>query len=122
MNQDDYRIVMNNFDVVKRGVAKNKSDIENIYIKNSVGYIPDLSTDINSNGFKISAYNSASEIQAFYSFTSWKTEWKPIDAEVCWLQIDCTNSMRIHKFALAGCNTISTASKFENWKLQCTSK
>ena len=47
MNQDDYRIVMNNFDVVKRGIAKNKTCLENLYIQNHVGYIPDLSSDLN---------------------------------------------------------------------------
>ena len=28
MNQDDYKIVMNNFNVLKRGIAKNKADVE----------------------------------------------------------------------------------------------
>ena len=111
--ENQYKIIFNNFDVVKRNLNlkadKTYVDLK-CCIKNNVGYIPDLiSNDRSKNGFKASASSSIESSPAYYAFNVFKTHWVgQVDpAENQWIKIQLPAEIRIYKFALRGSNSNS---------------
>src|SRR6266496_1136881 len=81
----------------------NKKYLMSIFVKNNSGYIPELNrNNSNDSGFTLTSGEDISGYPAYFAFTSWKNHWLPSNRTGGWLQIECPNSVRIHKFALCG--------------------
>ena len=82
--------------------------INNIQVKNKVGYVPILNSNLDSKyGFKVTT-NSEIENEhknAFNVFSNKKTEWLSNENRDFWIQIQCPETVKIYRFALRGKNT-----------------
>src|SRR5271156_1644685 len=109
--------------------AATKNYVDARYVKNNVGYVPDLNTNnASSSGFIVSASSERnSDNQAHDVFNSWKADWMVSDADtsiiqgqwipVPWIQLQCPEKIRIHKFAVRSTNSND---KILRWKLQAS--
>ena len=99
--------------------AATKHYVDTRQVKNSVGFVPDLCSNVyNKSGFKVSASHDPNNV-AFHVFNSWKTdEWIPGIKTNFWIQIRCPEQIRIHKFALRGKS--NNIDRIYNWKLQAS--
>ena len=99
--------------------AATKNYVDTRYIKNRVGFVPDLCSKVsNKSGFKVSASHDPNNV-AFHVFNSWQTdEWIPGIKTNFWIQIQCPEQIRIHKFALRGKS--NNTDRIYNWKLQAS--
>jgi uncharacterized protein YegP (UPF0339 family) len=99
--------------------AATKNYVDTRYIKNSVGFIPDLVSNVyNKSGFKVSASHDPDNV-AFHVFNSWESdEWMAGIKSNFWIQIQCPERIKIHKFALRGKK--NNMDKIYNWKLQAS--
>ena len=71
MNQDDFKIIMNNL-----SLKASQNYVDGKYVKNSVGYIPDLNDNTTSKcGFQVFTSSSVSPSQPHFVFNSWKGNW-----------------------------------------------
>jgi len=100
--------------------AATKNYVDKRYIKNSVGFVPDLVSNIsNKSGFKVLASHDPDNV-ACYVFNSWRPdEWIAGTKINFWIQIQCPEWTRIHKFALRGKS--NNTDRIFNWKLQASS-
>jgi hypothetical protein len=98
--------------------ATTKRYVDARCVKNSVGYIPNLNSNmLNKNGFIVSASSEISEATEGYNvFNSTGQDWLSADKENFWIQIMCPEIVRIHKVALKGVQGCT----INNWKLQAT--
>src|SRR5580698_8543359 len=95
--------------------AATKNYVDTKYIKNNVGLVPDLiSNDKSKSGFIVSASSEQQDKKAFNVFNSRKNEWYSVSKTEFWIQLQCPEPIRIHKFALRG----NRVNKLYNWKLQ----
>jgi len=95
--------------------AATKNYVDTKYIKNNVGFVPDLiSNDKNKSGFIVSASSENQDKKAHNVFNSRKSEWYNVSDTEFWIQLQCPEPIRIHKFALRG----NRANKLYNWKVQ----
>jgi len=96
-----------------------------IYIKNSVGFIPNLLSCYSKSGFITSA--SHKNIASYRPFAAapnleWDTgtlhvtEASPISLDL-WIQIKLTEPIKIHKFAIREKHSPSPSDKIRGWKL-----
>ena len=102
LGQDDYKIIMNNLSLK---VSKNYVDEK--FVKNSVGYIPDLNDNTNSKcGFKVEASSLVEDSQPYFVFNSWKGNWicQLTPPQTQWIKICLPEEKKIHKIALRGLN------------------
>ena len=105
--------------------------VANKYVKNNIGYIPDLVQNRNNkSGFIASATGTTPptttdgktvSYHPFGVFNSWRTiDWIvdsfPIDLER-WIKIKCLEPVKIHKFTIKG-REGATVGKIINWKFQ----
>src|SRR5271165_1465885 len=99
--------------------AATKNYVDTRYVKNNVGYVPDLVSNINNkSGFKVSASHDPENV-AYHVFNSWQTdEWVAGTKSNFWIQIQCPESIRIHKFALRGKS--NNTDRINNWKFQAS--
>jgi hypothetical protein len=98
--------------------AATKSYIDQRFIKNNVGYVPDLiSNTRNKSGFEVSTLSeSGPEYAGYLVFNSWElNSWFPGGNNVfpVWIKIRCPEPIRIYKIALRGSNA-----RIYDWKLQ----
>src|SRR5271156_4837435 len=84
--------------------AATKNYIDTRYVKNSVGYVPDLNTiEDNNSGFIVSASSERSDSRAYNAFNSWGAQWVVGDDNPSvnkWIQLQCPEKIRIYKFAV----------------------
>src|SRR6266568_1528746 len=94
----------------------NKRYLNTRFVKNNSGYIPELNRN-NSNdaGFTLTSSEEISGYPAYFAFTSWKNHWLPSNRTGGWLQIECPNSVRIHKFALCGKKTLGPENRINSF-------
>src|SRR5258708_4584861 len=129
LGDDDMRIIMNNLSLkVSKGgdtmtgrldMGNNKitswhtpehtSDLINKkylslrHVFNNAGFIPELYKNTgNCSGFICSSSSEVSAFPTYFAFCSWKTHWTALDKTNAWIQIQCPQAVRIHKFALTG--------------------
>ena len=84
--------------------SKTYFDTKNV--KNSVGFIPDLtSNQKNKSGFIVSASVIQENHHPWYAFNSWKGDQRfqsLMVKEERWIKIKCPESIKIHKFTVRG--------------------
>jgi len=99
--------------------AATKNHVDTRYIKNSVGFVPDLVSNVsNKSGFKVSASHDPDNV-ACHVFNSWRTdEWIAGTKSNFWIQIQCPEWIRLHKFSLRGKS--NNTDRIFNWKLQAS--
>src|SRR5258708_24949945 len=129
LGDDDMRIIMNNLSLkVSKGgdtmtgrldMGNNKitswhtpehpSDLINKkylslrHVFNNACFIPELDRNTgNCSGFICSSSSEVSAYPTYFAFCAWKTHWTPLDKTNAWIQIQCPQAVRIHKFALRG--------------------
>ena len=98
--------------------AATKSYVDTRFVKNSVGYVPILTTSLSKNDFVVSEYSYHSPQNMGYQvFNRSLNDWVVAEGVKtnCWLKLRCPESIRIYKFALRG-RSGSTAK--HNFKLQ----
>jgi hypothetical protein len=93
--------------------------VANNYVKNNVGFIPDLLDNQNNKcGFIASAIGGSSF--ALNVFNSWKGDWIvqsfPVQLER-WIKVGCPEPVKIHKFTIRGRDG-ENVGKITNWKFQ----
>src|SRR6266496_6754375 len=93
----------------------NRKYLMSIFVQNNSGYIPELNRN-NSNdaGFTLASSEEIPGYPAYFAFTSWKNHWLPSNRTGGWLQIQCPNSVRIHKFALSGKKTLGPENRINS--------
>ena len=100
--------------------AATKNYVDARYVKNNVGYVPDLNTNSeNNSGFIVSASSECNGDNLAYNvFNSWRAEWVVGDDDTnAWIQLQCPEKIRIHKFAV---RSINSNDKILRWKLQAS--
>jgi hypothetical protein len=102
--------------------AVTKNYVDQRFIKNNVGYIPDLiSNTRNKSGFVVSTLSeSGPEYAGYLVFNSWELNvWYPGGNSVVpvWIKIRCPEPIRIYKIALRGKVDVNNA-RIYDWKLQ----
>src|SRR5271157_4149248 len=99
--------------------AATKNYVDTRYVKNSVGFVPDLVSNVsNKSGFKVSESHDPDNV-ACHVFNSWRTdEWIAGTKSNFWIQMQCPEWIRIHKFALRGKS--NNTDRIHNWKLQAS--
>lgn len=129
LNDDDLKMIMNNLSlkvnkagdtltghldmgfnkITSNHVLRVDSDLVNIkylksiYIKNNVGYIPELISNLlNASGFRVTDSGEAINYASWHAFTAWKYHWMPNSITNAWIQIECPKFVRIHRVALCG--------------------
>jgi len=115
-------IVMdNNFikglhDPVGEADAATKLYVDTRGVKNSVGYVPNLTSNVNKTGFAVSASSELTKSEAFNVFNSSGTEWLSAEDISFWIEIKFPDPVRIHKISLRGVLT----GTIRNWILQAS--
>lgn len=94
--------------------AATKLYVDSRCVKNSVGFVPNLTRNVNKNGFVVSASSEVAQFEAFNVFNSTGTEWLSAENTSFWIEIKCPEPVRIHKIALRGVQT----GVIRNWILQ----
>ena len=101
--------------------AATKSYVDTRYIMNSVSFVPNLfSNNRNKSGFVVSASSEKStndkSFSAYNVFNNTRINEWCTDGESSnfWIQLQCPQSIRIHKFALRGLNS---GERIYDWKL-----
>ena len=102
--------------------AATKNYVDTRYIKNNTGFIPELcSNEKNKSGFIVSANSELNtEKRAYNVFNSrrGRTDWCVSESNRdFWIQLQCPEKVKIHKFALRGNNAND---KIFRWKLQAS--
>ena len=100
--------------------AVTKDYVDTRYVKNNVGYVPDLNTNSDNNSeFIVSASSERNgDCRAYNVFNSWRAEWVVGDDDKnAWIQLQCPEKIRIHKIAV---KSIDSNSKILRWKLQAS--
>lgn len=112
-------VIMNNnyitglHDPVNDQDATTKIYIDTKCVKNNVGYIPNLITNDRSKvGFLVTA-SSEFELNVAWTIFSIIGEWLSAVNTNFWIQVQCPERVRIHKFALRGVTT----GTMKIWKL-----
>jgi hypothetical protein len=135
-NKQDYLLFKANRILVKKNVdmsnikvvnLKNPTDpqdaatkhyVDAMYIKNSVGYVPELlQNDFNSSGFIVSSNAEYDRHHQAYNVFSPRGEWISTINENIWIQLYCPEKIKIHKFSLRGRNAGDNL-RIITWKLQ----
>jgi hypothetical protein len=106
--------------------AANKYYVDSKWIKSNVGYVPNLSSNTNKNGFIVSASSEYHDAEAYKVFnddndSNWITA-NNINTDF-WIQIQCPERIRIYKIKLRGLklrgrNGIINDKVLFNWKWQ----
>ena len=94
--------------------ATTKQYVDTRCVKNSVGYVPNLTSNVNKTGFSVSASSEIAKSEAFNVFNSYGAEWLSAENRSFWIEVNCPEPVRIYKIALRG---VSTAI-IRNWILQ----
>ena len=96
--------------------------VANKYVKNNVGFIPDLLDNQNNKcGFIASSLGGISSLNysAFNVFNSWRGDWTvqsfPVQLER-WIKVGCPEPVKIHKFTIGGRDGENVGKI--NWKFQ----
>jgi len=91
------------------------------HVKNSVGFIPDLtSNQKNKSGFIVSASVTQENHHPWHGFNSRKADWCFSTSNVKeerWIKIKCPESIRIYKFTIRG-REGNNVGKITDWILQ----
>src|SRR6266568_1039976 len=96
----------------------NRKYLKSIFVQNNSGYIPELNrNNYNDAGFTLTSSEEIPGYLAYFAFTSWKNHWLPSNRTGGWLQIECPNSVRIHKFALCGKKTLGPENRINSFSL-----
>ena len=105
--------------------AATKNYVDTRWIKSSVGYVPNLSSNINNkNGFIVSASSELYTTKAYYVFNHRAdADWVPANNTNFWIQIKCPEPVRIYKIKLRGLKLrnsdgIINEKYLFNWKWQ----
>ena len=106
--------------------AANKNYVDTRLIKSNVGYVPNLTSNSNKNGFIVTASSEYLECEAYKVFnddkdSSWITE-AGVNTDF-WIQIQCPEKIKIYKLKLRGLKlrgnvTILNNKVLFNWKWQ----
>jgi hypothetical protein len=94
--------------------ATTKHYVDTRGVKNSVGYVPNLTSNVNKTGFSVAASSEIARSEAFNVFNSSGAEWLSADNRSFWIEINCPEPVRIYKIALRGGST----GLIRNWILQ----
>ena len=103
--------------------AATKRYVDIRQVKNSVGLVPNLtSNNENKSGYIVSASNELGGNLAFRVFnTAFRAEWrgKNTDGLDPWIQLQCPEKTKIHKFTLSGksINDAQDLGMINSWKL-----
>ena len=82
-------------------VTKNYADTR--WIKSNVGYVPNLTSNSNKNGFIVSASSQCPDHEVYKMFNDdVNSSWVPqlVENESFWIQIQCPEKIRIYKIKL----------------------
>jgi hypothetical protein len=114
-------IMRNNYitdlhDPVGEKDAATKLYVDSRCVKNSVGYVPNLTSNANKTGFTVSASSELTKSEAFSVFNAAGTDWLSAENTSFWIEIKCPEQVRIHKIALRGVRT----GTIRNWILQAS--
>jgi hypothetical protein len=94
--------------------AATKQYVDTRCVKNGVGYVPHLTSNMNNTGFTVSASSEIARSEAFNVFNSSGGEWLTAEVRNFWIEIDFPEPMRVHKITLKGVST----GIIRNWILQ----
>src|SRR5271165_2936590 len=105
--------------------AATKNYVDTRWIKSNVGYVPNLTSNSNKNGFIVSASSEYFECEAYKVFNdtehnNWITA-NSVNTNF-WIQIKCPERVRIYKIKLRGLNLTGSGKTNDkilfNWKWQ----
>jgi len=97
----------------------NKRYLNTRFVKNNVGYIPDMAKSNAQSGFVSSASSEYQLNTSFFPFCSWNGSWRTNSNEGMWIQIKCPENVRVYKFALRG--VPDRSARIYNWQLEASS-
>jgi hypothetical protein len=96
--------------------AATKQYVDMRCVKNSVGYVPHLiSNNRSKTGFIVSASSEFTDACNVFNSREF-SEWLSHVNENFWIQLECPERVRIHKFALRSARNCT----IQNWKLQAS--
>src|SRR5258708_26558 len=96
-----------------------KSFLNTRFLKNNVGYIPNMAKSNAQSGFVSSASSEYVANTSFFPFCSWNGSWRTNSKEGMWIQIKCPENVRVYKFALRG--VPDRTARIYNWQLEASS-
>ena len=106
--------------------AATKHYVDTRSIKSNVGYVPNLTSNTNKNGFIVSASSEYFESEAYHVFNDNENgDWTTADSVNTnfWIQIKCPEKVKVYKIKLCGSkmrnsNGIINDKILFNWKWQ----
>ena len=108
--------------------AATKSYVDTRWIKSNVGYVPNLTSNENKNGFIVSASSEYFGGEAYHVFSDsgdYKGDWTTVDSVSTnfWIQIKCPEKVKVYKIKLCGLlvwdsSGIKNDKILSNWKWQ----
>ena len=104
--------------------AATKNYVDTRWIKSNVGYVPNLTSNTNKNGFIVSASSEYFEAEAFHVFNDNENgDWTTADSVNTnfWIQVKCPEKVKVYKIKLCGLimydnNGIINDKILYNWK------
>jgi hypothetical protein len=119
LNMAGYKIC-NVKDPVNGSDAVNKRCLDKLFIENSVGFIPNLtSNNRNKSGYNVTASSELKDHQAFCAFNSSKQlGWAVADGITAnfWIEITCPEPILIYRCIIRG--RLTNGARIDSWKLQ----
>ena len=107
--------------------AATKNYVDTRWIKSNVGYVPNLTSNTNKNGFIVSASSEYFEAEAYHVFNDNEDMvigllWIAVNTNF-WIQVKCPEKVKVYKIKLSGLivwenNGIINDKILFNWKWQ----